>query len=69
MHQNPNTPIFRSPKPNAQSYLGGVSLDLEQLRVLEYDCAVGLLCNGRWAAEGLAVGLGKEVFLVLHYYY
>ena len=39
----------------------GISLDLEQLRVLEYDGAVGLLGVGGRAAEGLAVGLGQQV--------
>ena len=45
-----------------QTYLGVVPLDLEQLRVLEDDGAVGLLgVGGRRAPERLAVRLGQQV--------
>ena len=45
------------------TYLCIFSLDLEQLRVLEYDGAVGLLGvgGGGRAPEGLPVRLGQEV--------
>ena len=46
----------------AHAYLGIVPLDLEQLRVLEDDGAVGLLgVGGRRAPERLAVRLGQQV--------
>ena len=52
----------RKPCPPILAYLGIFPLDLEQLRVLEDDGAVGLLgVGGRRPPERLAVRLGQEV--------